>query len=105
MSIRHIVLFKFNDGVSWRDPRAVQAAEMSASHPEHIQEIQEWMVGRNATDRDIAYDFAVIGTFRDRDALDRYMCHPHHQNGVAMWRELSTWAVVDLEEKRPSGSP
>ncbi len=93
----HIVLFKFNAGIGWGDPRVLAAEDTTRNHPRHIPEIRHWTVGRNVTDREVAYDFAVIGRFADRAALDRYLIHPDHQRGVAAWRELSTWVVADLE--------
>jgi len=95
--LRHIVLFKFKDGISWRDAEARAAEELTHSHPAHIPEIVGWQAGRNVAERQDSYDFAVIGDFADRDALERYMIHPHHQEGVSAWRRISTWVVADLE--------
>ena len=98
--ICHVVCFKFRDGVTWADPRAQAAELISRGHPEHIPEIVTWAVGRNTTERPVAYDFCVIGWFEDRDALERYQVHPDHQRGVEAWRELSTWVVVDLDDTK-----
>lgn len=95
--IRHIVLFKFKDGFSWENAEAKAAEELTLSHPAHIPDIAAWQAGRNVAERPDSYDFAVIGDFADRDALQRYMVHPHHQQGVAAWRRISTWVVADLE--------
>ncbi|MFE6701434.1 Dabb family protein [Streptomyces sp. NPDC057718] len=95
--ISHIVCFRFLPGVTWDDPRAVEAERISRGHPEHIPEIRSWSVGRNSTPREAAHDFAVIGLFTDRAALERYQSHPDHQRGVRAWKELSTWVVVDLD--------
>ncbi|HEV8555471.1 MAG TPA: Dabb family protein [Actinophytocola sp.] len=100
MSIRHIVLFKFRSGVTWADPRVAEAARMSKSHGQHIDEIQEWWAGPDVYRRDNSYDFAVMGLFADHDALSRYQAHPHHQKGTVLWRELATWIVLDLDEER-----
>lgn len=100
MSIRHIVLFKFHPGVTWADPKVAEAARMSESHGQHIDEIQEWWVGPDLCRRDASYDFAVMGLFADLEALGRYQVHPHHQQGVALWHDLATWVVIDLDEDR-----
>ncbi|MFF1453615.1 Dabb family protein [Streptomyces sp. NPDC058274] len=96
--ISHIVCFRFLPGITWADPRAVAAEAISRAHPEHIPDIVSWSVGRNTTIREAAHDFAVIGQFEDRAALDRYRVHPDHQRGVRAWTELSTWVVVDLDD-------
>jgi hypothetical protein len=95
--ITHVVSFRFEDGVSWQDSRAVAAGRISQNHPRHIPEILSWSAGPNVTPRPDAYDFVVIGTFADRDALQRFQIHPDHQRGVRAWEQIGTWVVVDLE--------
>ena len=103
----HIVAFKLLPGVSREDASVARAQEITRDHPAHIREIDGWAVGMNVTDRPVAYDFAVIAEFADRAALDAYMHHPDHQRGVAAWRAISTWIVVDLEleDGAPPGGP
>ncbi|MFH8352315.1 Dabb family protein [Streptomyces sp. NPDC018057] len=96
--IRHIVLFKFRPGVSWEDPRALEAEAMAAKVGAEVPDLQEWSVGRNISTRPIAYDFAVIGLLADEAALDRYLVHPFHQEAIRKWREISEWVIADLEE-------
>jgi hypothetical protein len=95
--IQHIVLFRLHEGVAWGDPRVLRAEATTQAHPDHIEEIRTWLAGRNVTTRDMAYDFALVGSFEDRSALDRYMVHPHHLLGKRYWREIATWVVADLE--------
>ncbi|MFE3319309.1 Dabb family protein [Nocardia sp. NPDC059195] len=102
--ISHIVCFRFRPGVSWADPRAETAEIITREHPRYIPEIRSWTVGRNRTDRVAAYDFALVGQFDDRAALDRYMSHPDHQRGVRAWSELSSWVVVDLDHATDAAS-
>jgi hypothetical protein len=94
--IRHVVLFRFRDGVDWSDPRAAEAEAATAAHPAHIPEILAWEHGRNLNSRAAGYDFALIGTFADLSAVERYLVHPDHRDGVAKWREIATWVVVDI---------
>lgn len=96
-TIRHIVLFKFDDGISWGDPRALAAEKITLEHPRHIPEIAGWQAGRSVAERAEGYDFALIGDFADHTALSGYMTHPHHQRGVTAWRAISTWVVADLD--------
>jgi hypothetical protein len=98
--IIHVVVFKFANGVSWNDPRALEAERISLGHPQHIGEILRWTAGRNSSTRPDAYDFGVIGHFANRDSLRRYMMHPDHQRGIDAWSDLSTWIVVDIEQEK-----
>jgi hypothetical protein len=62
-----------------------------------IPEIRSWELGWNISDRPIAYDFAINSGFEDAAALRRYVEHPEHQAGVALWREFATWVIADYE--------
>lgn len=97
--IRHVVLFKLHDNVSRDDPRFLDAEAEVQRLPEEIPEILEWECGWNIADRDIAYDYAIIGGFADEDAVKTYLYHPVHMRGVEKWREFSSWVVADFESK------
>ncbi|MCZ1008606.1 Dabb family protein [Streptomyces lydicus] len=95
--IRHLVLFKLNEGVS-RDEERVQAALRAFEALEgQIPELTSWEYGWNITDRPIAYDFAINSAVADTDALKRYIEHPAHQAAAALWREFATWVIADYE--------
>jgi stress responsive alpha/beta barrel protein len=94
--MRHVVLFRFRTGVTWADPRAVAAERATADHPRYIKDILGWEFGRNLSSRPIAYDFALIGTFADQAAIDRYLNHPDHLRGVRLWEEIATWVMADF---------
>ncbi|WP_307854066.1 Dabb family protein [Streptomyces tagetis] len=91
------MLFKFKDGLDWSDPRAAEAESVTRQHPRHIPEIVHWQCGRNVSGRPIAHDFALVGDFTDRQAVDRYLTHPDHVRGVELWRAIADWSVVDFE--------
>ncbi|MFD9128902.1 Dabb family protein [Kitasatospora sp. NPDC059571] len=95
--IRHLVLFKLNDGVAKDDERAVAGAEAFAGLGPVIPELREWECGWNTTDRDIAYDFAINSLVDDRAALASYLNHPAHQAAAGQWREFATWVIADIE--------
>ncbi len=99
--IAHVVSFRFRPGVTWDDPRATAAERVTRDHPAHIPQILGWTLGRNITNRQNSYDFGLVGHFADRVALDTYLSHPDHRRGVAAWREISTWVVLDLEVDVP----
>ena len=95
--IRHLVLFKLNEGVGRDDPRAVAGAQAFADLAGQIEELRSWECGWNITERPIAYDFAINSAVEDRDALKRYLEHPAHQAAAAQWREFGTWVIADYE--------
>ncbi|MFF4604046.1 Dabb family protein [Streptomyces sp. NPDC001339] len=95
--IRHLVLFKLNDGVS-RDEERVQAAVRAFEALKgDIAELAFWECAWNITERPIAYDFAINSAVADKDALQRYLEHPAHQAAAAQWREFATWVIADYE--------
>ncbi|MGW0942834.1 Dabb family protein [Streptomyces sp. NPDC002623] len=95
--IRHLVLFKLNEGVERDDPRVAQGEAAFRGLGGQIDELRFWELGWNVSDRPIAYDFAINSAVEDADALKRYIEHPAHQAGVALWREFATWVVADYE--------
>ena len=95
--IRHLVLFKLNDGVAKDEPRVVAGVEAFEALGKQIDVLREWECGWNVTVRDIAYDFAINSLVDDDEALQTYIAHPAHQAGVALWREFATWVIADIE--------
>ncbi|MEU6143442.1 Dabb family protein [Streptomyces sp. NPDC047081] len=95
--IRHLVLFKLDDGVERDDPRVLEGVDAFRSLDGKIPEIRFWELGWNLSDRPIAYDFAINSGFEDAAALRAYVEHPEHQAGVTLWKEFSTWVIADYE--------
>ncbi|MFI9050706.1 Dabb family protein [Streptomyces sp. NPDC053427] len=95
--IRHLVLFKLNEGVSRDEERVQAAARALAALEGRIPELTFWECAWNITDRPIAYDFAVNSAVADTDALKRYLEHPDHQAAAGQWREFATWVIADYE--------
>ncbi|GAA3866178.1 Dabb family protein [Streptomyces lannensis] len=95
--IRHLVLFKLNEGVRRDDPRVVEGVRAFERLGDVIDELRFWECAWNITDRPIAYDFAINSAVDDTDALRHYLEHPAHQEGVALWREFATWVMADYE--------
>ncbi|MEU6278039.1 Dabb family protein [Streptomyces populi] len=93
--IRHLVLFKLNDGVRRDDPRVVEGVAAFRALGGLIPELRFWECEWNISDRPIAYDFAINSAVEDTDALKRYLEHPAHTAGVALWREFATWVIAD----------
>ncbi|MEU9149372.1 Dabb family protein [Streptomyces sp. NPDC048417] len=95
--IRHLVLFKLNEGVERDDPRALAGAAAFSALGAQIEELRFWECGWNITERPIAHDFAINSAVEDGDALKRYLEHPAHQMAAAQWREFATWVIADYE--------
>ncbi|WP_055533664.1 Dabb family protein [Streptomyces graminilatus] len=95
--IRHLVLFKLNEGVQRDEPRVVAGAEAFRALGGQIDELRFWECDWNITDRPIAYDFAINSAVEDVAALKRYVDHPAHQSAAAQWREFATWVIADYE--------
>ena len=94
--IRHLVLFKLNEGVAKDEPRVAAGVEAFQALDKQIDELREWECGWNVTVRDIAYDFAINSLVDDAEALQAYLAHPAHQAGVALWRNFATWVIADI---------
>ncbi|MCD0482364.1 Dabb family protein [Streptacidiphilus sp. ASG 303] len=96
--IRHLVLFKLNDGVDReRDERVPAGAKAFEELGALVPELRAWECGWNTTQRDIAYDYAISCLVDDREALKAYADHPAHQAAAAQWREFATWVIADIE--------
>lgn len=94
--IRHLVLFKLNEGVAKDDPRAVEGARVFAELGAKIPQLREWECGWNFSGRDNAQDFAINSLVDDETALAEYAGHPEHLAAVALWREFATWVIADV---------
>ncbi|MFJ9408850.1 Dabb family protein [Streptomyces sp. NPDC101393] len=95
--IRHLVLFKLNEGVSRDEDRVQAGARAFAELESQIPELTFWECAWNITDRPIAHDFAINSAVADADALKRYIEHPAHQAAAKQWREFATWVIADYE--------
>lgn len=74
--IRHVVLFKFKAEVNETD-RADLVARLKAL-PKRIPGILKPEVGEDFVKSPRSYDVALVFSFEDREALDRYVNHPNH---------------------------
>ncbi|GAA0386920.1 Dabb family protein [Streptomyces luteireticuli] len=93
--IRHLVLFKLNEGVDRDDPRVLAGVEAFERLDGAVPELRFWECAWNISDRPIAYDFAVNSAVEDAEALQRYLDHPAHRAAAAQWREFATWVIAD----------
>ena len=93
--IRHILLFKFNEGV----PQEIRddATQRLVGLGEQCPTINYWSVGPNQAASPSAYDVAEVADFADAQALQEYKDHPAHRELAADLGAIATWALVDYE--------
>jgi len=94
--IQHVVFFKFKAETSEEQVDAI--ADGLSGLPERIEEIRGFVFGRDVIRSERSYDFALVSTFDDLAALDRYQVHPEHQKVVALVKAAAQSVVaVDFE--------
>ena len=84
--LRHVVFFKFKDGVG--EEEIVDLEKSLAELPAVIPEILSYEFGRDVVQSERSYDLALVSTFKDLDALQRYQKHPDHQVVLKKVNEL-----------------
>ncbi len=81
MAVKHTVLFNFKDGT---DEAVIQGAVAALNRlPNVIAEIQDWEIAEDLGLRESSFRFALLATFADMDAMERYLRHPEHESAVA----------------------
>lgn len=81
MTVNHTVLFGFNDDVD--ETRVQQAIAELNRLPELIPEVRTWEIAEDAGKRETSLRFALLATFDDMAAVERYLKHPEHVKVVA----------------------
>ena len=85
--ITHVVFFKFKPETS---PDQIQhLADGLGGLPQQIEEIREYRFGADVIHSERSYDFCLVSSFEDLDALQRYQVHPEHQKVVAHVKAIS----------------
>lgn len=94
--LRHVVFFKFKPESS--------AEEISGlirdlqQLPSRIADIRGFEVGCDVVRSERSFDLALVSTFDDLAALQRYQVHPDHLPVVAKVKQLcASVAAVDFE--------
>lgn len=85
--IKHIVFMKFKAGVTDKDVAEIEKG--LGGLPGRIPEIKEYQFGRDIVHSERSYDFALVSSFEDMEALKRYQVNQHHLPVVAKVKELS----------------
>lgn len=94
--IRHIVIFKFKTEVPAGDRQAF--LEMLRGLPEQIAEIKSFEAGFDVVRAARSFDLALVTSFDDLAALERYAKHEHHLPVVERAKVICEQiAAVDFE--------
>lgn len=95
--ITHIVFFKFKPETTTAEIQ--QLAEGLGGLPQLIDEIREFRFGEDVLHSERSYDFGLVSSFDDLDALQTYQDHPEHQKVVAHVKAIAASVVaVDFED-------
>jgi hypothetical protein len=84
--LKHVVFMKFKAGVSDADIKGLE--EGLGSLPAVIPEIKGYEFGRDVVHSPRSYDFALVSSFDDLEAMKRYQVHPDHQVVIKKVLEL-----------------
>ena len=98
--VRHVVLFKFKDGASVEQVKAVE--EKFRALKSKIPQIQDLEWGTNVSPENHAQGFShcFFLTFKDAAARDAYLPHPAHKEfGASLGPVLDKVLVVDYVSK------
>lgn len=94
--LRHIVIFRFKPDTPQSDREAF--LEMLRALPAKISEIVEFEAGFDVVRSPRAFDLALVASYADLAALDRYAKHEHHLPVIARSKEICEQvASVDYE--------
>ena len=94
--IRHIVMFHFKPGTPEADREAF--LEMLRALPSKISEILGFEAGRDVIRAPRSFDMALVASYADLAALDRYTKHEHHLPVIERAKEICEQvAAVDYE--------
>ncbi len=94
--LRHIVLLKFKEGTT--NEKKEELEKSLKALPDKISEIKDYEMGFDIIQSPRSYDFGLIATFEDVEALKRYQEHPDHVAVLKLVLEISDGIIaVDFE--------
>ena len=95
--LTHVVLFKFKPETTAGEIQ--QMAEGLGGLPQLIEEIREFRFGTDVLCTERSYDFALVSSFDDLVAMQRYQVHPEHQEVLAFIKTIvSNVFAVDFAD-------
>ena len=88
MGIRHVVLFSFTEQTSRNEVDEIITSLNEL--PKLIPEIKTWAIHEDEGDREHSFTYALVATFDDMAAVERYLTHPDHVRVVERALPLMT---------------
>lgn len=79
--IRHVVMFKWNDGVD--DAHVAAASAALTALGESLPVVRRYVHGPDLGLNDGNFDYVVVGDFADADDYATYRDHPDHRALIA----------------------
>lgn len=96
--IKHVVFFRLkeSDIPGLKEKQLEELKYYIENLGKTIEVITAIEAGINISDRDAAYDLALISDFKSEEDLRKYNAHPEHQKVVSFLEEIKKEiAVVD----------
>ena len=90
--IKHIVCIKFKPGID--ETEVAHLAKSLGALPAEIPEIRSFEFGPDILHAERSFDFALVASYEDVEALKRYQVHPDHLPVLAKVRELAEKILV-----------
>jgi hypothetical protein len=92
--LRHVVLFKFKDGVAQEEVTKIEKA--FAELPKKIDTVQsfEWGTSISLENINDGFTHCFLVTFKDKAGLEVYIPHPEHSAFVALLKPVLDKALV-----------
>lgn len=75
--IKHIVMFRFQN-IENKENTLKMLKSMIEDLKNKIPEVQHIEAGINFSEREVAYDIALISDFKSKEDLEIYRVHPDH---------------------------
>lgn len=91
--IKHIVLFRFKDKEG-KEEKVKKLKTIIDDLKNKIPYVEHIEGGINISERDSAFDVALVSDFRTTDDLDAYRVHPDHQALLAYLKQFDYEVVV-----------
>lgn len=94
--LKHVVFMKFKGGT--KDSDIADLEKSLGALPAVIREIRGYEFGRDIVRSERSYDFALVSTFENLDAMKAYQVHPDHLAVLAKVKDLCDGILaVDFE--------
>jgi quinol monooxygenase YgiN len=94
--LKHVVFMKFKGGT--QDSDIADLEKSLGALPAVISEIRGYEFGRDVVRSERSYDFALVSTFENLDAMKAYQVHPDHLAVLAKVKDLCDGILaVDFE--------